>query len=288
MSLLGGMLGSGFGRGRGPGLGTIAAGAAGVAAAGGLGYLAYRHFQGQRQPAGAAPAPGAPSFGAPFGAPQAAGGPSGPAAGGVGGFFASLGGSSGGLRTDGFSVPGYEWQSGQAGAPAGPAVAAPPPAAASPPAGPQPAVDYANLPAQPVSPYATPAGSPAQPAPPDSTQNDHALLLVRAMIAAAYADGTIDDAERAEILGRLDAAGVGPAEKELFLRELASPKPVTALAAEVKTPDLAEQFYVVSLLAVRVDNDAERAYMRMLPALLGLGAEEVAAIHQKTGVAAPA
>jgi len=48
-SLLGSMTGSNFGRGRGPGLGTVAPGAAGIAAAGGLGYLAYRHFQGQAQ-----------------------------------------------------------------------------------------------------------------------------------------------------------------------------------------------------------------------------------------------
>jgi uncharacterized membrane protein YebE (DUF533 family) len=272
-SLLGVMLGSGFGRGRGPSLGTMAAGAAGVAAVGGLGYLAYRHFQGQKgaQPLpGGAPQGGAPGWGAPPGAPPAGGG-------GVGGFLSNIAGSTGGLRTDGFAVPGYEWQQGGGAQQQQPA-APPPPAANTPPAAPP--VDYASLPAQPASPYAAPAAS--QPA----AQNEQALLLVRAMIAAAYADGTIDDAERADILSRLDGAGVAAADREMFVRELASPKPVTALAAEVKSPELAEQFYVVSLLAMKIDSDAERAYARMLPALLQLSPEQVAAIHQKAGLPA--
>lgn len=278
MSLLGGMLGSGFGKGRGPGIGTIAAGAAGVAAAGGLGYLAYRHFQGQKQP-GAPAAPGAPQgWGAPGTAP--------PGAGGAGGFFSNIAGSTSGLRTDGFAVPGYEWQTpgAQPAMPQQPSFPQQPAATPPTPAAPQPPpVDYASLPAQPTSPYATP-----NVAPPTPQQNEEALLLVRAMIAAAYADGTIDDTERADILARLEAAGVGPAEKDLFLRELASPKPITALAGDVRSPEMAEQIYVVSLLAIRIDNDAERAYAKMLPALLKLSPEQVTAIHQKTGVPFPA
>jgi uncharacterized membrane protein YebE (DUF533 family) len=251
MSLLGGMLGSGFGKGRGPGIGTIAAGAAGLAAAGGLGYMAYRHFQGQKAP-GQQP-PGGPGWGAPAGAaPPAPGG-------GIGGMLSGIVGSTGGLRTDGFSVPGYEWQT-QGAQPAAPQPVVPPP-------------------------Y-PPGAQPPPPAPATAQQNEDALLLVRAMIAAAYADGAIDDAERTDILARLDAAGVAPAERELFLRELASPKPITAIAGSVRSPELAEQVYVVSLLAIRVDNDAERAYVKMLPGLLNLSAERVAALHQSAGLPA--
>lgn len=252
-SLLGAMLGSGFGRGRGPSLGTVAAGAAGVAAVGGLGYLAYRHFQGQKDPQ--APQPAQAGWGA---APGASAAPPGP--GGIGGFLSGITGSTSSLRTDGFSVPGYEWQQ----------------------SGGQPAVQP-----PPVAPF-NPA-PPTQPAAPGAAaQNDQALLLVRAMIAAAYADGLIDDVERVDIISRLDSAGVAPREREMFLRELASPKPVTALAADVKSPEMAEQFYVVSLLAMKIDSDAERAYARMLPSLLNLSAEQVAAIHQKANLPAVA
>jgi len=47
---------------------------------------------------------------------------------------------------------------------------------------------------------------------------------------------------------------------------------------------MAEQVYVVSLLAIRVDNDAERAYVKMLPGLLSLAPERVAALHQTAGL----
>ncbi len=253
MSLLGGMLGSGFGKGRGPGIGTIAAGAAGVAAAGGLGYLAYRHFQGQKPPQG--PQPGAPGWGAPAGTPAQGGG--------IGGMLSGIVGSTGGLRTDGFAAPGYEWQTQGAQ-----------------PTAPQPTYPQPSYP-QPAAPQPT---APTAPQQPTAQQNEDALLLVRAMIAAAYADGSIDDTERSDILARLDAAGVAPAERELFLRELASPKPITALAGSVRSPEMAEQVYVVSLLAIRVDNDAERAYVKMLPGLLSLAPERVAALHQTAGL----
>ncbi len=282
-SLLGSMIGSNFGKGRGPGLGTVVAGAAGVAAVGGLGYLAYRHFQGQK-PAGAPgqlPAPGL----------AGAAGP-----GGAGGFFSGVVGSTSGMRSGDFSVPGYEWQ--QQGAQA----AEPPPAAqpwakVAPAAGPAPlptqpaappsapamsASDYQALPPQPVSPFA-PAAESASPTP---QQQAHALLLVRAMVAAAYADGSLDDKERTDILARLDAAGVGPGERAAFEAELSAPKPITALCAEVNSPELAEQLYVVSLLSVSADTEAEKAHLRMLPVLLKLSPEAVQAIHQKTGIPA--
>ncbi|MBL8742258.1 MAG: tellurite resistance TerB family protein [Myxococcales bacterium] len=226
-SLLGSMIGSNFGRGRGPSLGTVALGATGLAAAGGLGYLAYRHFQ-NRSPQASAPA------GAPAGAPG-------------GGFLAGVVGSTSGLRTDGFSVPGYEWQTGGGAMPGGPAPAPPPPA-------------------------------------PTPQQQSQALLLVRAMVAAANADGQVDENERADILARLDAAGVGPEERAAFVSELDAPKPIALLAREVDSPELAEQVYVVSVLAVGAQSEAEKSHLRMLPSLLNLSPADVDAIHKKTGL----
>jgi uncharacterized membrane protein YebE (DUF533 family) len=80
---------------------------------------------------------------------------------------------------------------------------------------------------------------------------------------------------------------VSPAERELFLRELASPRPVAELASMVKSPEMAEQFYAVSVLTMAIDTDAERAYLAALPGLLELSPDAVASIHQKIGAAAP-
>jgi uncharacterized membrane protein YebE (DUF533 family) len=154
------------------------------------------------------------------------------------------------------------------------------------------ATEYASLPAMPTSPYAsTPAvGVPAAPPAPASAEPDHALamLLVRAMVAAANADGAIDAKERGDILSRLDAAGVGPEERATLEKELDAPRPITALVADVKSREIAEQIYVVSCLAIEADTPAERAYLKMLPMLLSLDEPAVKALHDKMGRSLPA
>lgn len=114
-----------------------------------------------------------------------------------------------------------------------------------------------------------------------------ALLLVRAMVAAANADGTIDEEERRGMLARLERAGASQAEREALAHELANPQKVETLAAEVKNPELAEQFYAVSLLSMKIDTDAEKAYLRNLPLLLDMGPQQVLAVQQKLGIEVP-
>lgn len=114
------------------------------------------------------------------------------------------------------------------------------------------------------------AASAAPVAPPDRAT---AVLLIRAMIAAANADGTIDAEERQEIVDHLAEVGLGPAERQALDAELARPFPPSALVAEVRTPALAEQVYAVSVLAIDPDTEAERAYLRGLAAMLGLSSD---------------
>jgi uncharacterized membrane protein YebE (DUF533 family) len=342
-SLLGGMLSSSFGSHHrrslhdGVGLGSMAVGVAGAAAVGGLGYLAYQHFANR----GAVASPMQPSL--PRGPAQQGMTPQG----GLGGMLGGIAGGTNDLERGGFSVPGYEWQRGAAGAPTtapgGPAGAPAPswgpgpqgwstptaPTApgwggpAAPAAPPDPhaktwtADDYRALPARPASPFgpaeegpheptssiaapstaadagrpvAAPLGSPDFPAaaPTAAPVADRdALLLVRAMVAAASADGVIDDAERASMLDRLTSAGAGPAERAALEAEMRAPRQVSVLAAEVSSAELAKQFYAVSLLAMKIDTDAERAYAKMLPLLLRLGDAETREIEVKLGVTVP-
>jgi uncharacterized membrane protein YebE (DUF533 family) len=268
-------------------LGTVAATAAGAAAVGGLGYLAYQHFQQKGAPQGAPPAQGwgGPPQGAPpaqgwggppQGAPPAQGwgaGPAGAAAAGGAGvvsqFTSGLMGASGGLRTDGFSGSSYGWQ-------AESAAATPQPAA-------PPAQSWG---AQPAAPSAAPP-QPADPSTAPSPEQASSLLLLRAMIAAIHADGVADATERARIVGELAELGLSAEDRAALEQEIDHPKPIALLASEVKSPELAEQFYTVSLLAIDVDHEAERAHLRMLPALLRLTPEVVAQVHQRLGVAPP-
>ena len=108
-----------------------------------------------------------------------------------------------------------------------------------------------------------------------SVDDRRARLLIRAMIAAANADDRIDADERERIVGRLEEAGADREDKELLERELRSPVGLDAVVREVDGPELAEQVYVVSALAINADTDAERAYMQYLAARLKLDPAKV-------------
>jgi uncharacterized membrane protein YebE (DUF533 family) len=105
--------------------------------------------------------------------------------------------------------------------------------------------------------------------------DQHALLLIRAMIAAAYADGEITPDERGRILGRLDEAGADAEERRVVEQEIANPKSMDAIVRDVKDQETAEQVYLASLLAIEPDSQAERSYLDYLAARLNLSADEV-------------
>jgi uncharacterized membrane protein YebE (DUF533 family) len=111
---------------------------------------------------------------------------------------------------------------------------------------------------------------------------------LRAMVAAAKADGDIDAAERGRIAGRVREAGAGGEALEFLMAELQQPLDLPALAAQVRGPEEAVEVYAASLLAIEVDSDAERAYLARLAQSTGLDAGTVGQIHTALGVPAPA
>ena len=149
-------------------------------------------------------------------------------------------------------------------------VAAPPPPSGATAAGP------------PRVPGSTPA---APPAPPAAARPVDAVLLIRAMIAAANADGVIDETERSAILGKLKELNMTREEQQFILDELSAPKSRQDIVAAVGcSPQTARQVYIASLLAVEVDTGAERQYLSDLARDLGLDAAAVAEIYRQAGV----
>jgi uncharacterized membrane protein YebE (DUF533 family) len=112
-------------------------------------------------------------------------------------------------------------------------------------------------------------------------KEQEALLIVRAMIAAAHADYTIDPEERAGILDKAREGGLSPEELKLVERELEHPKNLAEIAASATTPQQAEEVYVASLIAIAIDSEAERAYLRSLRERLKLPAETVDRWHRQ-------
>lgn len=123
---------------------------------------------------------------------------------------------------------------------------------------------------------------PVPPMPPSpAEQHANAMLLIEAMVNAAKADGTIDDAERARITGELDKAGATAEERAWLDGEMAKPADLDALLAKVQSPDLAAQVYAASVLVTGNDDSSERAYLGLLAARLGLSGEMVDAINRQ-------
>lgn len=116
------------------------------------------------------------------------------------------------------------------------------------------------------------------PSPDQDPDNTAAVLLIRAMIAAANADGVIDETEREAILGRLRTVDLSPEEQAFITQELFAPADLETIVSGVTSSDLAQQVYAVSLMAIDVDTEKERRYMATLADRLGLDQGAVAQI----------
>lgn len=113
---------------------------------------------------------------------------------------------------------------------------------------------------------------------------DTAKLAVRAMISAAKADGEIDGTEISRILGKLKEGGEDEEAQAFVIDEMQKPLDLDALVREVPNKEVAVQVYGASLLAITVDTDAERDYLKQLADRLGLDAATVARVHDTLGV----
>jgi uncharacterized membrane protein YebE (DUF533 family) len=122
---------------------------------------------------------------------------------------------------------------------------------------------------------AAPAGTGFEP---EIASNETAVLFIRAMIAAAAADGTIDAQERSAIVGGLTEAGFDPEANTWLENEMANPASVDSLVEQTGSPELAAQVYTAARLAINPDKRSEKDFLAGLAGALGLDAELVANI----------
>jgi uncharacterized membrane protein YebE (DUF533 family) len=97
-----------------------------------------------------------------------------------------------------------------------------------------------------------------------------ALKIVQAMIAASKADGVLDAQERERIFARVSESGLGQAEQDEVLRLMTQPADLDSIVRDVDSKELATEIYAASLMAVSPASRAERAWLDMLAARLGL------------------
>lgn len=105
------------------------------------------------------------------------------------------------------------------------------------------------------------------------------LLLARAMISAAKADGQIDTAESQAILEHINGLALPADEKARLFEAYARPLDIEGLAGDVHSPQHAAEVYAASVLMLEPPSPSEQIYLDTLARELALDSALVAEIH---------
>jgi uncharacterized membrane protein YebE (DUF533 family) len=166
-----------------------------------------------------------------------------------------------------------------------PAPAAPQPARRAPAAAPDVAGPARRMPQTGSATGASPWAQPRPAPPPEPTgpeaEEAEALLMIRAMIAAAKADGRVDAAERAAIAAQLDAAGLSAEERDFVLADFDRPLTPEALARDARDPMLRARLYAAAFAGAGEVTPPERAWLDALAQALKLDKAAAAAIEER-------
>jgi len=109
------------------------------------------------------------------------------------------------------------------------------------------------------------------------------LALIKAMIAAAKADGHLDADEQRKVFEKVEKLGLDAQSKGFVFDALTQPADINAIASSANGIEQASEIYLVSRLAIDPDHPAERVYLDALAHKLNLPSNLVAHLdHQVT------
>jgi len=109
----------------------------------------------------------------------------------------------------------------------------------------------------------------------------HSQLIIKAMIAAAKADGHVDSQEMERIELTLKQAGADSQLQHLLHEELNKPLDPTEVARLAQSPQQASEIYLASLIVVDEQNFMEKAYLQELAKQLNLSSEVIYQLEQQ-------
>jgi uncharacterized membrane protein YebE (DUF533 family) len=125
-----------------------------------------------------------------------------------------------------------------------------------------------------------PAGSAFLPASNDTAGvSALSLLLARAMINAAKADGQIDARETQTILNQINSLDIPAEDKAFLFEEYGRPLDVPGLIAAVDSQEHAAEVYAASVMMVDPPSPPEQIYLDTLARELGMEAGLADEIH---------
>lgn len=106
---------------------------------------------------------------------------------------------------------------------------------------------------------------------PEAEEHSHAIL--RALIAAAKADGRIDESEKQMISTEIGRHTDDPQLQQWLDDEVAKPLDPSEVAQSATDPGMASEMYLASVMLVDDQQDAERNYLDELAAALQIEPE---------------
>ena len=111
---------------------------------------------------------------------------------------------------------------------------------------------------------------------PSQAQELAAGLMLKCMIQAVKCDGALDEDEKKKLMSSLGDAS--QAEMKFVNAELAAPLDIVGLAKQIPQ-GMEAQAYMMSLMAINLDNRNEAQYLNSLAQALELEKDQVNAIH---------
>lgn len=107
----------------------------------------------------------------------------------------------------------------------------------------------------------------------DPDDSKHSVLILKAMIGAAKADGHVDEEEMARIEQALADMGADEHVRQLVQLELNKPLDPAEIANQATSPQQASEIYLASLIVADEQNFMEKAYLQELAKQLQLSPE---------------
>ena len=114
---------------------------------------------------------------------------------------------------------------------------------------------------------------------PERRDNSHSRLILSAMIAAAKADGHIDDNERASLQNYIDKIGESAALTAFVKEELGKPLSPADIADKVPDQEVAAEVYLASMLIIDQSNFMAKTYLSELVKALRLPPDLVTSLN---------
>jgi uncharacterized membrane protein YebE (DUF533 family) len=116
-----------------------------------------------------------------------------------------------------------------------------------------------------------------------TASNERGKVLLAAMIAAAKADGTVDDNEKAMITQQMAKLGVDDTAGFLTA-ELEKPLDIKTVAASADSTATAAEIYLISRAVLDTSNPQAQSYLSQLAQAMGLAEDFVAELENQLQV----